>query len=64
MGCEVGQGRGIAAPMPAEAVLPWVRNWKGLFALTPAPVGAAGAGAEANAAALADPPPPQGLAGD
>jgi EAL domain-containing protein (putative c-di-GMP-specific phosphodiesterase class I) len=62
MGCDVGQGMGIAAPMPAEAVLPWVRNWKGLFALTTAAGGATGT--ELGAAAPADPPPPQGLAGD
>ena len=62
MGCDVGQGMGIAAPMPAEAVLPWVRNWKGLFALTTATGGAAGA--EVDAAAPGDRSPPQGLAGD
>ena len=62
MGCDVGQGMGIAAPKPAEAVLPWVRNWKGLFALTTATGGATGT--ELGAAAQADPPPPQGLAGD
>jgi diguanylate cyclase (GGDEF)-like protein/PAS domain S-box-containing protein len=36
MGCEVGQGLGIAAPMPAAEVGPWVRDWKGLFALSAA----------------------------
>ena len=34
MGCEVGQGVGIAAPMPAAEVAPWVREWRGLFALS------------------------------
>ena len=38
MGCEIGQGLGIAAPMPAAEVAPWVREWKGLFALSAAPV--------------------------
>jgi EAL domain-containing protein (putative c-di-GMP-specific phosphodiesterase class I) len=32
MGCEIGQGAGIAEPMPAADVARWVRNWKGLFA--------------------------------
>ena len=41
MGCEIGQGLGIAAPMPAAEVGPWVREWKGLFALAAAPVQAA-----------------------
>ena len=34
MGCEIGQGQGIASPMPAAEVGPWVRAWKGLFALS------------------------------
>jgi len=38
MGCQVGQGEGIAKPMPAAEVAAWVRNWRGLFALVPAPV--------------------------
>ena len=41
MGCEIGQGLGIAAPMPAAKVGPWVRDWKGLFALSAAPLLAA-----------------------
>jgi diguanylate cyclase (GGDEF)-like protein/PAS domain S-box-containing protein len=41
MGCEIGQGLGIAAPMPAAEVAPWVREWKGLFVLSAA-AGAAG----------------------
>lgn len=32
MGCEIGQGAGIAEPMPAADVARWVRSWKGLFA--------------------------------
>jgi len=43
MGCDVGQGLGIAAPMPADEVAAWVRGWKGLFALSAAaPATAAG----------------------
>ena len=38
MGCEVGQGNGIATPMPAADVAPWVHDWKGLFALSAAPL--------------------------
>jgi len=67
LGCEVGQGMGIAAPMPAEAVLPWVRQWKGLFALATA-AGVAGALSADGIGQLVDelaPPqaPPQGQAG-
>jgi len=36
MGCEVGQGAGIAAPMPAAELARWIREWKGLFAIAPA----------------------------
>ena len=36
LGCDVGQGAGIAAPMPAADVARWVKEWKGLFALSPA----------------------------
>ncbi len=64
MGCEVGQGMGIAAPMPADAVLPWVRNWKGLFALTPAPAGASTSSPEGGGLVVEHLPPPRGLAGD
>jgi diguanylate cyclase (GGDEF)-like protein/PAS domain S-box-containing protein len=37
MGCNIGQGTGIAAPMPAAAVSAWIRDYRGLFALTAAP---------------------------
>ena len=49
LGCEIGQGTGIAAPMPAAEVAPWVREWKGLFALTaaPGPLGGPAAGGQA-----------------
>jgi diguanylate cyclase (GGDEF)-like protein len=36
VGCHVGQGEGIAPPMPAEQVLEWVANWRGPFALAAA----------------------------
>jgi EAL domain-containing protein (putative c-di-GMP-specific phosphodiesterase class I) len=36
MGCEVGQGAGIAVPMPAADLPRWVKEWKGLFAIAPA----------------------------
>ena len=36
MGCHVGQGTGIAAPMPAAAVSAWIRDYRGLFSLAPA----------------------------
>jgi diguanylate cyclase (GGDEF)-like protein/PAS domain S-box-containing protein len=35
LGCDVGQGHGIAMPMSADQVPDWVRNYKGPFALTP-----------------------------
>ena len=39
MGCAIGQGTGIAAPMPASAVSAWIRDYKGLFALAAAAPG-------------------------
>jgi EAL domain-containing protein (putative c-di-GMP-specific phosphodiesterase class I) len=36
LGCTIGQGTGIAAPMPSAQVAPWVRDYKGMFALAPA----------------------------
>ncbi|HMO47709.1 MAG TPA: EAL domain-containing protein [Rubrivivax sp.] len=44
MGCFIGQGTGIAAPMPAGAVSGWIRDYKGLFALSAAPAGTRSAG--------------------
>ena len=46
MGCNIGQGTGIAAPMPAAAVSGWIRDYRGLFALAAATpgVGARAAG--------------------
>jgi diguanylate cyclase (GGDEF)-like protein/PAS domain S-box-containing protein len=36
MGCTLGQGTGIAAPMPSGQVAKWVREYKGMFAIGPA----------------------------
>jgi EAL domain-containing protein (putative c-di-GMP-specific phosphodiesterase class I) len=36
MGCHIGQGTGIAAPMPAAQVSAWIRDYRGLFALAAA----------------------------
>jgi len=36
MGAPFGQGMGIAPPMPAAEVAPWVREWRGLFAISAA----------------------------
>ena len=36
MGCVIGQGTGIAAPMPSAQVAKWVREYKGMFAIAPA----------------------------
>ena len=47
LGCDIGQGTGIAAPMPASQVATWAANYKGVFALAPAngtPVLGTGAG--------------------
>ena len=32
LGCEIGQGTGIASPMPSEQVAAWVRGYRGMFA--------------------------------
>jgi len=36
LGCTIGQGTGIAAPMPSALVAQWVRDYKGMFSLSPA----------------------------
>ena len=36
LGCQIGQGTGIAAPMPSDQVVGWVRDYRGMFALVPA----------------------------
>jgi diguanylate cyclase (GGDEF)-like protein len=41
MGCDVGQGQGIASPMPATSVYRWVHEYRGPFALTATVPGAA-----------------------
>jgi diguanylate cyclase (GGDEF)-like protein/PAS domain S-box-containing protein len=38
LGCDIGQGTGLAAPMPASQIPAWVRDYRGIFALTKAPV--------------------------
>ncbi|CAD5367218.1 Diguanylate cyclase [Rubrivivax sp. A210] len=47
LGCQIGQGTGIAAPMPSALVAGWVHDYRGVFTLAPA------AGAEPGAAARA-----------
>jgi EAL domain-containing protein (putative c-di-GMP-specific phosphodiesterase class I) len=44
LGCDIGQGTGIAAPMPVAQVANWVREYKGMFALAPAAPPAADSG--------------------
>jgi EAL domain-containing protein (putative c-di-GMP-specific phosphodiesterase class I) len=36
LGCDIGQGNGIAEPMRADAVARWVREYRGMFALAQA----------------------------
>jgi len=36
LGCLIGQGTGIAAPMPVAEVAGWVRDYRGIFAIGPA----------------------------
>ena len=33
LGCDIGQGTGIAAPMPAAQVAKWARDYRGVFVL-------------------------------
>jgi diguanylate cyclase (GGDEF)-like protein/PAS domain S-box-containing protein len=35
MGCEIGQGSGIAEPMPAAALLPWIDRFESMPILAP-----------------------------
>jgi diguanylate cyclase (GGDEF)-like protein/PAS domain S-box-containing protein len=37
MGCDIGQGHGIASPMPAGQVAAWVRDYRGPFSIAAAP---------------------------
>ena len=49
LGCVVGQGVGIAAPMPAGLVAGWTREYRGMFTLAPtATPAASGNGAQAE----------------
>jgi diguanylate cyclase (GGDEF)-like protein/PAS domain S-box-containing protein len=41
LGCDIGQGTGIAAPMRADQVATWTREYRGMFALVPAAAPAA-----------------------
>jgi diguanylate cyclase (GGDEF)-like protein/PAS domain S-box-containing protein len=43
LGCTIGQGTGIAAPMRASQVAGWVREYRGMFALAPMPAAPAAA---------------------
>lgn len=63
MGCDVAQGNGIAAPMPAAEVGPWVREWKGLFVLSAAPTAAAHPAVATSTDLPAVPPPPRSRGG-
>ncbi|MBK1613712.1 GGDEF domain-containing protein [Rubrivivax gelatinosus] len=37
LGCDIGQGTGIASPLRAEQVAQWVREFRGVFVIAPAP---------------------------
>lgn len=50
LGCDIGQGTGIAAPMPAGQVATWARQYKGMFALAPLAAAATEGGAATSAA--------------
>lgn len=56
MGCEVGQGAGIALPMPAAQVAGWIQEWRGLFSLSAAPAGGAQTATPPAPANRAQPP--------
>ena len=51
LGCDIGQGLGIAAAMPPTDVFRWVRDYRGPFALTAAPTAATPGDADAASAA-------------
>jgi EAL domain-containing protein (putative c-di-GMP-specific phosphodiesterase class I) len=36
LGCDLGQGTGIGAPLPASQVAGWIQGYQGMFALAPA----------------------------
>ncbi|MBA4178018.1 MAG: phosphodiesterase [Leptothrix sp. (in: Bacteria)] len=52
LGCQIGQGTGIAAPMPVGEVAGWVRDYRGIFALSQAPEPAPAAAAADEVAGL------------
>jgi len=52
LGCIIGQGTGIAAPMPVNQVAGWVRDYKGIFSIGPALVPAAPADGDDGVARL------------
>ncbi len=35
LGCDIGQGTGIAAPMPSDQVARWMRDYSGMFSAAP-----------------------------
>ncbi|MBL8325777.1 MAG: EAL domain-containing protein [Rubrivivax sp.] len=51
LGCDIGQGNGIATPMRAEEVARWVREYRGMFALAQAAAPAPGTEAQRPASA-------------
>jgi diguanylate cyclase (GGDEF)-like protein/PAS domain S-box-containing protein len=55
LGCEIGQGDGIAPPMSADAVPGWIREWRGLFTLAAASAGGDAAADAAGAASGGEP---------
>ncbi|MCD0416475.1 EAL domain-containing protein [Rubrivivax sp. JA1024] len=36
LGCDIGQGTGIASPLRAQQVAQWVRDFRGMFVIAPA----------------------------
>jgi len=57
LGCVVGQGVGIAAPMPAGLVAGWTRDYRGMFTLVPTPTVAAMSAAAADGTSGKEPSP-------
>jgi EAL domain-containing protein (putative c-di-GMP-specific phosphodiesterase class I) len=53
LGCDVGQGHGIASPMPSTDVFRWVRDYRGPFSISAAPSAAPLPDAEAPTAVRA-----------
>ncbi len=57
LGCEIGQGTGIAAPMPSNQVASWVRDYRGMFAPSPAEAPASTPAAAATLLPMRPPAP-------